>query len=80
MYIKIDFTDLVKTVKLGYRGKLHIFPVFVTEVSTVNAGVLPGFDTLIFFQTLPILFLIIPACETGISFCCLDAGRTCINI
>lgn len=25
MYIKIDFTGLVKTIKLGYGGKLHFF-------------------------------------------------------
>lgn len=44
MYIKIDFTDSVKTIKLGYRGKLHFFPVVETEVSTVNAIVSSGFN------------------------------------
>lgn len=44
MYIKIDFTGLVKTIKLGYGGKLlFFFPAVEAEVPTVNAFLLSEF-------------------------------------
>lgn len=45
MYIKINSTDSVKTMKLGYRQKLIFFFAEVeTQVSTVCAIVPSGFN------------------------------------